>query len=69
VAFALRLREATGICTVGDVGLLPKVVQAERRASSVTREQIETTLEQVPGYESPFVSTSGRSTPEWLKEA
>ena len=69
VSFALRLREATGICTAGDIRLLPKVVEAQRKASSVTQEEIEATLNEVSGYESPFVSTPGRSTPEWLKEA
>jgi aryl-alcohol dehydrogenase-like predicted oxidoreductase len=68
VAFALRLKEATGLCTAGDFRLLPKVVHAERRASLISDEEIQTTLDHVPRYESPFVSTPGRSTPEWLRE-
>lgn len=66
VAFALMREEATGLCTVGDVTLVPKVVEAERRAPDMTMEQIEATLSEVDQYASPFVASPGRSTPEWL---
>jgi aryl-alcohol dehydrogenase-like predicted oxidoreductase len=68
VAFALSRKEATGICTAGDIRLLPMMVEAEKRASSITREEAEATLSQVTEYESPFVSTPGRSTPDWLRD-
>jgi aryl-alcohol dehydrogenase-like predicted oxidoreductase len=66
VAFALRLKEATGICTPGETKLLPEVVEAEKKASGMTEEDIEAVLRHVPDYESPFVAGAGRSTPEWL---
>jgi aryl-alcohol dehydrogenase-like predicted oxidoreductase len=68
VAFALARREATGLCTAGDVRLLPKVVEAERRMKSLRPEDIEATLSAVDDYRTPFTSTAGRSTPEWLRE-
>ena len=68
VAFALARREATGICTAGDVRLLPAIVEAEKKASSMTSEEIERALSDVDPYTNPFVSTAGRSTPEWLEE-
>jgi aryl-alcohol dehydrogenase-like predicted oxidoreductase len=68
VAFALARAEATGICTAGDVRLLPKVVEAEKKASTMTQEEIDAALARVGEYESPFLSTRGRSTPTWLKE-
>jgi aryl-alcohol dehydrogenase-like predicted oxidoreductase len=68
VAFALSRKEATGLCTAGDVRLLPLIVEAEKRAASVTHEELEEVLSDVPEYRSPFVSSPGRSTPEWLKE-
>jgi aryl-alcohol dehydrogenase-like predicted oxidoreductase len=68
VAFALRRVEATGICTPGDIRLLPKVVAAEGRVSSVREHEMEATLSAILDYETPFISTPGRSTPEWLRE-
>lgn len=68
VAFALARREATGICTAGDVRLLAAIVDAERRASSLAAEEIEVALSEVDGYATPFASKSGRSTPDWLEE-
>jgi aryl-alcohol dehydrogenase-like predicted oxidoreductase len=68
VAFALARPEATGICTAGDVRLLPKVVEAERKAATLSREDVAAVLSGVGDYESPFLSTPGRSTPTWLKE-
>jgi aryl-alcohol dehydrogenase-like predicted oxidoreductase len=66
VAFALRLEEATGLCTAGDVDLLPRIVEAERRAPSIPSDAIDAALQDVPGYESPFVPTPGRWAPSWL---
>ncbi|MFN2489329.1 MAG: aldo/keto reductase [Actinomycetota bacterium] len=66
VAFALRRQEATGICTAGDVRLLPKVIEARHRVDSMTMADIDATLSTVEELESPFVPSAGRSTPEWL---
>ncbi|MGH2819071.1 MAG: aldo/keto reductase, partial [Actinomycetota bacterium] len=66
VAFALGRQEATGLCTVGDVRLLPKVVEAERRAPDMAPEDIDAVLSDVDEYGSPFVSSAGRSAPDWL---
>jgi aryl-alcohol dehydrogenase-like predicted oxidoreductase len=68
VAFALARKEATGICTAGDVDLLPKVVDAAGVAPSITGEEIERALSGGEGLASPFVSRPGRPTPEWLEE-
>jgi aryl-alcohol dehydrogenase-like predicted oxidoreductase len=68
VAFALRLEEATGLATPGDVDLLPRIVEAERRAASITNDVIDAALERVPAYESPFVRTPGHWAPSWLPE-
>jgi aryl-alcohol dehydrogenase-like predicted oxidoreductase len=67
-AFALARREATGICTAGDVDLLPRVVEAAAAAPTITMEEAERVLEATEGLASPFVSRPGRSTPEWLEE-
>lgn len=63
IAFALRRKEITGIPTAGDVRLLPKLVEAERRASEISDEDIARVMAQVPDYASPFVATSGRVGP------
>lgn len=56
VAFVLSHGEITGLTTAGDVRLLPMIVRAAEKASSVTREEIEASLSQDEGYSSPFVS-------------
>ena len=63
VAFALRRADATGICTAGDVRLLPKVIEAQRRAATMSAEDIDATMGSVEGLESPFVPSLGRSIP------
>jgi aryl-alcohol dehydrogenase-like predicted oxidoreductase len=68
VAFALRREEATGLCAPGDVDLLPRIVEAERRASSITDDAIGAALDRVPAYASPFVPTPGHRAPDWLPE-
>jgi aryl-alcohol dehydrogenase-like predicted oxidoreductase len=67
VAFALARSDATGLCTAGDVRLLPKMVEAEQRAGSMSTEEIDQILGHMSDYESPFVTTSQRRGPEWLK--
>lgn len=54
VSFALAREEITGIPTVGDVGLLGAMIEAERRRVPV--EEARRTLSRAPGYSSPFVS-------------
>ena len=67
VAFALRRTEATGLCTAADVGLLPMLIEAERRAGSWSLEEIDRELSAVPDLEPPFVRMPGRAVPEWLE--
>jgi len=67
VAFALQLKEATGLCTAGDIRLLPAMVDAEQRAASMSTQEIDATLSGVEEYESPFVWTPGREVPDWLQ--
>jgi aryl-alcohol dehydrogenase-like predicted oxidoreductase len=67
VAFALRRTEATGICTAGDVRLLPMMVEAERKAASAFGDEVEDELSRVPGLGSPFVASEGRVAPQWLE--
>jgi aryl-alcohol dehydrogenase-like predicted oxidoreductase len=67
MAFALRRREATGVCTAGDVRLLPMQIEAEGRSSTIPIDEAAATLERVPDLEPPFVRTEGRLVPEWLE--
>lgn len=66
VAFVLARREATGMCTPGDVHLLPMSIEAERRAASISTEQAAAELDRVDGLEAPFIRQAGRTTPAWL---
>jgi hypothetical protein len=56
VSWVLSHREATGIATPGDVGLLGMVVEAE--ANRVTREDAEEVLRDAAAYSSPFLEMS-----------
>ena len=67
VAFALGRAEVAGICTAGDVRLLPMFVEAERRRSSITMPEAEATMARVKGLEPPFVRVRGREVPDWLE--
>ena len=66
VAFVLGRPEVTGICTAGDVRLLPLFVEAERRRSAITVPEAEAVMATVRGFEPPFVRVKGREVPEWL---
>jgi len=55
VAWALSHPELAGIATPGDVHLLGMVIEAERRASSITRDEAAAVLSQVEEYSSPFI--------------
>jgi aryl-alcohol dehydrogenase-like predicted oxidoreductase len=66
VAFALARPEVTGICTAGDVHLLPLFVEAERRRSEITVAQAEAAMAGVSEMEPPFVRVPGREVPDWL---
>jgi aryl-alcohol dehydrogenase-like predicted oxidoreductase len=68
VAFALAREDITGLCTASDVALVRRMVEAEDKRGSISSDEIDATLSQVPEYESPFVSTDDRPTPEWLRE-
>jgi aryl-alcohol dehydrogenase-like predicted oxidoreductase len=67
VAFALNVDAATGIATPGDVGLLPSVIEAERRRGAISPERAAETLAGVPDLEPPFVRVPGRAIPDWLE--
>lgn len=67
VAFALARPEVSGICTAGDVGLLPMLIQAEARAATLSAEEAASELARVSDLEPPFVRTPGRIVPDWLE--
>jgi predicted aldo/keto reductase-like oxidoreductase len=54
VSFVLARTEVTGIAMVGDVGLIPNMIEAERNRMPL--ERAEETLSRAPGYSSPFIS-------------
>jgi predicted aldo/keto reductase-like oxidoreductase len=66
VAFALSRSAVTGLATVGDVRLLPLMIEAERRASRITVDEAAAELANVPDFEPPFVRVAGREIPDWL---
>lgn len=66
IAFALARREATGICSPGDVALLPKVVDAERRASGASMDAVVAELDSVTDLRPPFIQSDGHEAPDWL---
>jgi aryl-alcohol dehydrogenase-like predicted oxidoreductase len=67
VAFALADPAVTGIATAGDVRLVPMMVDAERRRSSMSREAAEVELAGVSELEPPFVRVPGREAPDWIE--
>ena len=67
VAFALSRREATGVCTPGDVNLLPMLIEAERRTGAVSADAAASELARVPDQEPPFMRVEGRVVPDWLE--
>jgi predicted aldo/keto reductase-like oxidoreductase len=66
IAFALARDEATGICSPGDVDLLPMVLEAERRADAMSMESVSAELDRMPDLAPPFVRSEGREAPEWM---
>lgn len=54
VSWALSHEEVTGLPTVGDVGLLPLMIEAEKERTSL--EEAERILLGASGYSSPFLS-------------
>ena len=67
LAFALARPEVTGICTAGDVRLLPLFVEAQKRRGSRTSEEVEAELSHISELEPPFVRVRGRAVPDWLE--
>jgi aryl-alcohol dehydrogenase-like predicted oxidoreductase len=67
LAFALARVEVTGICTPGDVRLLPMFVQAERRLGATSMREVDAELSRVSEFEPPFVRVPGRTVPDWLE--
>jgi aryl-alcohol dehydrogenase-like predicted oxidoreductase len=66
VAFALSRPTVTGLATVGDVRLLPLMIEAERRRAEIFVDAAVDELANLPEFESPFVRVSGREIPDWL---
>ena len=56
VAFVLSFSEVTGLATAGDIHLLPLIVEAEKRADSMSEEQIDEIMARVNDYASPFAA-------------
>ncbi len=54
VSFALARGEIAGIPTVGDVGLIGTMIEAEERRTPL--EEAREVLSRAPGYSSPFIS-------------
>jgi len=67
VAFALSDPAVTGIATAGDTRLLPMIIDAERRATTISRDAAEAVLREVPDLEPPFIRVEGREVPDWLE--
>jgi aryl-alcohol dehydrogenase-like predicted oxidoreductase len=67
VEFALRRPEITGLCTAGEMRLLPMMIEAERRRGALDAADAEARLAAVPDLGSPFVRAPGRVTPDWLE--
>jgi aryl-alcohol dehydrogenase-like predicted oxidoreductase len=65
IAFALSQPHVTGLATPGDVNLLERVVEAEKRAASMTMADVDEAFADVTEYESPFVPAPGRGLPDW----
>jgi aryl-alcohol dehydrogenase-like predicted oxidoreductase len=55
VAWVLSRPEVTGICTPGDVRLVPLVIEAEQRLRSTSPEEAEAVLAHASDYSSPFI--------------
>ena len=54
VSWVLSHDEVTGLAMVGDVTLVPMMLEAENRRMS--REEAEQVLSRAPDYSSPFIS-------------
>lgn len=66
VAFALSRPTVSGLATVGDVRLLPPMIDAERRRAQIGVDAAADELANLPEFESPFVRVPGREIPDWL---
>jgi aryl-alcohol dehydrogenase-like predicted oxidoreductase len=67
VAFALDRPEIVGLATVGDVRLLPLMIEAERRRRADGGEPDQIDLTAIPGTGSLFERSPGRVVPDWLE--
>lgn len=66
VAFALSRSAVTGLATVGDVRLLPLMIEADRRRAGIAVEVAVEELANQPEFEPLFVRVAGREFPDWL---
>jgi aryl-alcohol dehydrogenase-like predicted oxidoreductase len=67
VSLALGVDGVTGIATPGDVGLLGRVIEAERRRASLEPDDAARTLDAVPDMAPLFARVPGRAIPDWLE--
>lgn len=66
VAFALSRSAVTGLATVGDVRLLPLMIEADHRRAGIAVDAAADELAKLPEFEPPFVRVAGREIPDWL---
>ncbi|MEP6600138.1 MAG: aldo/keto reductase, partial [Actinomycetota bacterium] len=55
VAWVLSHNEITGIATAGDVRIFPLIIEAERRAAEMSRDEAAEVLGRASSYSSPFI--------------
>jgi len=67
VDVVLRRPEITGLCTAGEMRLLPMLIEAERRAGSEPVDEAERRLASVDDLASPFLRAPGRDVPDWME--
>ena len=65
IGFVLDRAEITGLATVGDTGLLPLVIESQRRRESGDG-QSAVDLDSIPDTGSLFEHSPGRVVPDWL---
>ncbi|MBA2427572.1 MAG: aldo/keto reductase [Actinobacteria bacterium] len=63
LAFVLSRKEMTAIATAGDIRLLPMLVAAEKRLSSIRSSDAEALLSGLSDYATPFEPAAGRVGP------
>jgi aryl-alcohol dehydrogenase-like predicted oxidoreductase len=67
LSFVLARPGIAGICTAGDVRLLPLLIRAERDRHRLSRDEALSVLAGLTDYEPPFVRVTDREIPDWLE--